>query len=157
MQVISDELNELINRKLFQYFDRKAIKPNRGFTYAEADKLISNAGSTASAPHDMTGAIDLTKPCVQGGGRTRTTDEEAERIIAKHEAEQDPWDALFDTLLQEASPKEKRLISLRWKQNKTNAEISSALHINKRTLQQQRSKIICRAALIAVSLGLIEP
>jgi hypothetical protein len=159
MQMFPREITDYVGDQFCAFFGRRM---RHAMTLWEAQMLIDHAAGPA--PAMGTGrAADLTRPRVDGGGRTRPSGEDIEAILHKYaggQFEDNDWDGVFTELIRsyqaERDAKALRVIRLTFERNKKREAICEQMHISTRTFHNYRLAVLSRACLLAVSRGLVK-
>lgn len=161
MQVFSREITDYIAHEFCNYFQRKTNKTKR-MSVKEAKALIDYAGTPSPSPSTRSG-IDYSKPRVSGGGVKKPSEGRITLILQKID-NQTLWDEVFDELIEKVKDDtlSTRLIYLSFKERKREEDILVELgddenELGRTTYYTRRLTILNKAAVIAVSKGLIAP
>lgn len=157
MQALPRETTDYIAEKFREYFEAKAAGR---LTLKDARKVVDYLSISGPASEPVgAGAHDTTKPHVKGGGRTRPTQEQIERILDKKSMFEpdDLWNEVFDEVLRmynaENNIKAKRFIGLCFKKQLKREDVCKKMHISEKTFNNYRIAILTAAGICAVQKG----
>lgn len=161
MQAFPREVTDFVGEQFCAFFVRRR---SRALTLPDARRLIDYvAGPTPGSGAGSGRAVDLTRPFVRGGGRTRPSPGDIDALLRKYTGavpDSEEWDAVFEELIRcyqsERNSKALRVIRLAFERCRKRDDICRLMHISTQTFHNYRLAVLCRASVLAAARGLLK-